>query len=110
MEKDSPLGMAITKAAERAVTGEQDQMHDRRVDLIAAALDVRDDVYEDVMVQFPPELHEPVWKAITAGVSGVLGVFDKDYMVLPKTYHEGDVNMAGDLKQIFDTIYDEINT
>jgi hypothetical protein len=85
-------------------------MHDRQVELIAAALDVRDDVYDAAMSQFPPELHEPLWRAVTAGVSGTLGVIDKDYMVLPKVYHDGDVNMAGDLKSIFDSMYDTVNT
>ena len=130
MDKESPLGMAINKAADRVASGMPDKMHDQRVELIAAALDVRDDAYEDVMVQLPPEFHEPVHKAITSAVSATLGMLDRDYVVVakqecpdgwsisyvatnyttPKGEPSGDVNLAGDLKQIFDTIFDDVNT
>lgn len=131
-DKDSPLGQALDRVATKALEGRPDVLHQARVDLIELALDARDDAYEDVMVQLPPELHEPVHKAITKAVVQTLGALDSDYVVLPNVaYRERRdspaafvvvpladghnavdskaFNVAGDLAVIFSTIYDDVN-
>ena len=129
-DKESPLGQALNRATTKALEGRPDVLHQPRVDLIEKVLDARDDAYEDVMVQLPPEFHEPVHKAITAAVVKTLGALDEGYVVLPNpaTVVETSAgfvvvplglennavdakhfNLAGDLAVIFSTIYDDVN-
>ena len=115
-DKDSPLGKAISSAVTRVCFIEQKEpqlvhrmLHQPRVDLIEKVLDARDDAYEDVMTQLPPEFHEPVHKAITAAVVTTLGVLDAGYLVLPNPEPDDAFNLAGDLAVIFSTIYDDVN-
>ncbi|MND93282.1 hypothetical protein D3C87_1217780 [compost metagenome] len=116
-DKDSPLGKAINSAVARATAGKPDEprlvhhmLHQPRVDFIEKVLDARDDAYEDVMVQLPPEFHEPVHKAITAAVVKTLGALDEGYVLLPNPDPDDAFNLAGDLAVIFSTIYDDVNT